>query len=195
MMNDIVTLVKPDGTRYEKVKAAVQAKLIFTQDVKLPIEEGDRFERKLPNGGIETFEVLEPGFFAGMAGMPAHFQSKVRRDTRAAQLLKAAPQVVYNVTGDNARINIGSTDSSTNVVNIQENTLFVKLRQAVEDSVQDHNDRERILEAVAGLEAEAGKPTFIQKYNNFIAAAANHVSALAPVLPALSQMLTKAVGG
>ena len=74
LMNDVVTLVKADGTRYGNIKATVQAKLILTGDAKLPIEEGDCFERRLPNGTVESYEVLDPGFFAGMSGMPAHFQ-------------------------------------------------------------------------------------------------------------------------
>ena len=35
LMNDVVTLVKADGTRYGNIKATVQAKLILTGDAKL----------------------------------------------------------------------------------------------------------------------------------------------------------------
>lgn len=195
LMNDVVTLVKADGTRYGNIKATVQAKLILTGDAKLPIEEGDCFERRLPNGTVESYEVLDPGFFAGMSGMPAHFQSKVRRQSRGTPTPKPAQQVVYNVTGDNARINIGATDASTNIVNIQESALFVKLRYAIEQSVEDAEAKHRILVAVAALESEAGKPTFLHKYNEFMAAAANHMTVLAPFVPALTQMLTKTLGG
>jgi hypothetical protein len=38
LMSDQVTLVKQDGTRVEKIKAAVQPQLILTDDSRLPIE-------------------------------------------------------------------------------------------------------------------------------------------------------------
>ena len=184
LMNDVATLIKADGTRYDNIKAAVQPKLIFTDDVKLPIDEGDQFERLLPNGMVELYEILDPGFVSGMSGMPAHFQLKVRRRSKSSPALRGPMQVVYNVTGDNARINIGATDASTNIVNVEESTLFVKLRQAVEQTVDDDGARRQILVAVAALESEAGRPTFLQRYNDFMAAAANHMTALTPFLPA-----------
>jgi hypothetical protein len=98
-MNDSVTLVKADGTRHEKVRASVQPGLILTGDPRLPIEEGDRFERVLPNDNVESYEVIDPGFFARVPGMPAHFQSKVRKVTKLPAQAIAAPGVVYNVTG------------------------------------------------------------------------------------------------
>lgn len=192
LMNDSVTLVKADGTRHERIRASVQPGLILTGDARLPIEEGDRFERLLPSGQVESYEVIEPGFFARVHGMPAHFQSKVRRVSKLPAQPPAAAGVVYNVTGNNARVNIGSTDTSTNIVDVQAETLFAQLRQTVEASINDAETKRRILEAVDGLESDVDKPTFLQKYSEFMAAAANHVTALAPFIPALSQMLARA---
>jgi hypothetical protein len=195
LMNDQVTLVKQDGTRIGKIKAAVQPKLILTDDPKLPIEEGDHFERVLPSGLRESYEIIEAGFFGGMAGMPAHFQSKVRKETKLVSPVATSTHVVYKITGNNNRINNQSTDSSTNVVNIETSTLFVKMKQAVNDGVTDREMRDRIQETIAAMETAAGQPSFVTQYNRFVAVAADHLTLLTPFLPALAQLMASALGG
>jgi hypothetical protein len=81
MLRECVTLVKQDGRRFEGVRASVQSGQIFTDDPKLPIEEGDRFERNLPSGLLERFVITETGFMEGTGGIPPHYQSKVRKLT------------------------------------------------------------------------------------------------------------------
>ena len=61
-MNDRITLVKKTGQRFENLPASVQSGLILTDNVKVPVEDGDTFERKLPSGVAESFEVLDAGF-------------------------------------------------------------------------------------------------------------------------------------
>ena len=79
MLRDRVTLVKQDGRRFENVRASVQSDKIFTDDPKLPIEEGDRFERSLPSGLLETYVVTDRGFMEGMGGISSHYRSKVEK--------------------------------------------------------------------------------------------------------------------
>jgi hypothetical protein len=78
MMNEKVTLRKKTGATHD-FKALVQPTKIFTDDVQLPVEEGDVVERKLPNGMTETFVVMERGFMAGMHAIPDHYQMEVRK--------------------------------------------------------------------------------------------------------------------
>ena len=117
MLNDLVTLVKADGTiAKEDIPASVQAGKIFTMDTSVPIEPGDHFLRQLPNGLVEDFIVEDPNYFAKFHSIPANYQSKVRRSHQPV----AQPQTVINnitnhVSGPNARVNINSTDNSTNV--------------------------------------------------------------------------------
>src|SRR5207249_10548899 len=59
--------------------AYVQSNMIFTDDPNLPIEEGDKFERSLPNGMIESYEVIDRGYTEGRGSIGSHYQSKVRR--------------------------------------------------------------------------------------------------------------------
>jgi hypothetical protein len=40
------------------------------------------------------------------------------------------------------------------------------------------------------MENSVGQKTFLQKYSEFVALAANHVTIFAPLLPALTQFLT-----
>jgi hypothetical protein len=125
--------------------------------------------------------------------LPKHYQLTVRKKTRIDPT-PPSPQTVYNVTGSNARINIQSTDSSTNIVNVDAPTLFMKMKQVVNESVEDEATRVRILETVEAMESTTGQPGFIGKYNEFVASAANHMTVLGPFLPALGEILVKALG-
>jgi len=80
-MNDRVTLVKPDGRRFENIPAAVSLTNIETDDAELPIETGDHFEHVLANGLVENYVVLDGGFFSGLAGVPDHHQVPVRKES------------------------------------------------------------------------------------------------------------------
>jgi hypothetical protein len=189
MMTDRVTLIKKDGRRFENLKASVQPKLILTNDANLPIEDGDVFERKLPSGVVESFDILDAGFFHAMAGMPAHYQSKVQKSTAKSLSMPGGSQVIYNVTGPNARVNIQSTDSSTNVVNVESTLLFQNLRSAIQASISDSELRMMLMSQVEGMEKAAGTRTFADRYRDFIGLAADHMSVFSPFLPALTQLL------
>lgn len=113
MLNDIVTLVKKDGTvQKEGIKAQVSTGLIITSDATLPIEPGDHFVRIQPSGLAEDYIVIDPGFMsAGRGLIPPHFQSKVRRSDAP---VAPASTIINNIHGPNAHVNINSTDNSTN---------------------------------------------------------------------------------
>lgn len=115
MMNDVVTLVKKDGTVVkEGIKAQVSKGSIITFDASLPIEPGDHFVRIQQSGLAEDYIVIDPGYMSGLGGrggIPNHFQSKVRRSDAPV----APPStVINNIHGPNARVSINSVDNSTN---------------------------------------------------------------------------------
>ncbi|WP_347462399.1 hypothetical protein, partial [Blautia wexlerae] len=58
-------LHKPSGGTYE-VKGLVEPSEIQSDDVTVPIAPNDYFERNLPNGIIEYYKVIDPGFYKGM---------------------------------------------------------------------------------------------------------------------------------
>ncbi|NTA19299.1 hypothetical protein G6M11_25235 [Agrobacterium tumefaciens] len=115
MMNDTVTLVKKDGTVVkEGIKAQVSKGSVITFDASLPIEPGDHFVRIQQSGLAEDYIVVDPGYMSGIggrAGIPNHFQSKVRRSDAP---IAPPSKIINNIHGPNARVNINSTDNSTN---------------------------------------------------------------------------------
>jgi hypothetical protein len=188
-MDDHVTLVKKDGQRFENIPSTVTPAKIIIDNAAVPIEEGDFFERALPNGLTERYLVLDRGFYKGLHSIPDHYQVSVRKETAISSQKQSSGPVIYNVTGPNARVNINSTDMSGNVVNVTSETLFVQLRQAVEGAVANPDRRSTILKTVDEMEQAAGSRTFGEKYRAFISSAADHITVLSPFIPALTQML------
>jgi hypothetical protein len=182
---DTVTLVKPSGDKIENIKALVQPRMIFLPDATVPVEEGDRLVRVLPNGLEERFVVEDRGYYGGMGEIEPHYQVKVSREG-AGQ--KGRPVVNWNLSGPNVRVNIGSEDSSVNIVTLSTAEVFGELREIVSKDVPEQ-DREALLAKIAEMVKSQGTPSFLECYREFIALAANHLTVLAPVLPALAQML------
>lgn len=74
-----IVLYKLSGEVIRGIRAIVEPKTIFIDDTKINIEEGDFFERSLPNGSTEIYHVVERGFYKGMGSMPDHYQTKVEK--------------------------------------------------------------------------------------------------------------------
>jgi hypothetical protein len=115
-LTDTVSLVKSDEQRYDNIKALVQPEMIFIADASLPIEEGDRITRELPNGLVESYLVLDRGFYSAMPRMDAHYQVKVRKETRLAQR-RADPSIGTVVLGD-----------QINLANLQQTSVIIRSR-------------------------------------------------------------------
>lgn len=156
LMNDKVALVKKDGRRFENLAASVQSGLILTQNPQIPIEDGDRFERHLPSGIVESFSILDAGFTQGLHGIPPHYQSKVQKETAIPRPPAAASHVVYNLVGPNARVNIQSADSSTNIVNMEAAALFDDLRSTVRDAIKDSLLEGQLVARIDAMQAAIG---------------------------------------
>ena len=92
MFNDRVALAKDNGERHEDIPAVFDGKTIIMEDVTLLIETGDRFERRLPNGHVESYVVLEPGFREGFGGIPSHYETQVQRAAEASASKESAPK-------------------------------------------------------------------------------------------------------
>ena len=67
--------------------------------------------------------------------------------------------------------------------------VFAEIRQTLENGIGSEEVLTQILGKLAELEEAKGTTSFMQKYQAFIASAANHMSLIAPFLPALTQML------
>ena len=187
--NDSVTVRRDDGTLVrEGVRADVQTGMIFIDDASVQIGPGYEISRVLPNGLTETYEVIEPGFYQASLGIEAHYQVKVRRKGSAP---RSPSTITYNVTGPNAKVNIGSYDRSHNVVYHSggSDELFANIRSAIEEGMPDAEHRESALDAVRGMEAAAGTASFVEHYTRFVSVIADHITLIAPFIPALTQLI------
>lgn len=113
LCNERVTVERQDTSRFENVPAHVSRETILIPDTQIPIESGDAILRQLPSGLVERLIVVEPGFQADFYEMSAHYQIKYRRE---GQKPAENPGYQIHISGDNSRVNISSTDNSTNTV-------------------------------------------------------------------------------
>jgi hypothetical protein len=103
--------------------------------------------------------------------------------TRDAARKESQVSQIFNVHGPNARVNIDSTDNSTNVVH--QGVPFSELRKAIESGVLDGVERSAMLQKLSEVEAATDRESGAKKYQDFIATAANHMTLIGPYLPAL----------
>lgn len=187
LYSDRVTLVKANGDVSRTDLLAICEKgSIQLHDGTLPIEAGDHLLRKLPNGMVEDYTVIEPTLHSGLG--ITYYEVSVRKASSVQQTQPAAVQQITNIFhGANSRANINSTDNSTNV-NADHSTID-RLQAAVECDVPAGVDRDALIEAIASLKGAANSPERLSAYQRLVAAGANHMTVLAPFIPALSQLL------
>lgn len=116
-MNDNIAIQKQNGEKVEGLKASVQAPLIYLDNTAVIVETGDLIERRVSNGTVETYEVIDPVFHEEFHGIPANYELKVRK-LGLPEAKARVHSITYNISGPNARINNDSTDNSTNNVTI-----------------------------------------------------------------------------
>jgi len=104
------------------------------------------------------------------------------------EINRMSSNINYHLHGNNPRVNIGSKDYSINIANSK--IVFDEIRKTIESEIQDENLKRDLQNKVAEMEQSVGNNTFLQKYSEFVALAANHVTVFAPLLPALTQFLT-----
>lgn len=191
LMRDKVSLVKKNGNKFNDIRADVQPEIIFIDDATLPIEEGDKLIRTLPNNLTESYIVLDRGYYEGIGGIRSHYQVKVRKESAIHNKVhdKTLSSVVYNLYGVNPRVNINSQDTSVNVVNVTPDNLFKELKKVIEENVDNSDKKSKLLSQIAEMKSTQKTDKFAERYGKFIATAADHMTLLAPFLPALTQLL------
>jgi len=81
LLTDRVSVIRTSGEHFSDISASVQKNKIFIQRSDILIEAGDIIERKMSNGGIEYYEVIDPGFHEGLGSIRAGYQMSVKRST------------------------------------------------------------------------------------------------------------------
>lgn len=187
MCKDKVTLIKQDGSVYENIKANVQPNIIFIFDDKLPLEEKDKIFRILPNGLVEKYEVIDRGYYSAFQGIKAHYQVKVRKDGSIKEEQYKSITNIYNVTGDQSKININSIDNSVNKISTNKE-LFEKLITSL-DGIKDENTKIKAINLAKEMEKSIDTPSFKVKFQSFISIVANYMTIVSPFIPALCEFL------
>lgn len=183
---EVLTLIRTNGQETSNIQVEFQPDEIRIDDGDLLIEEGDTLRRTLKNGLIEDYLIIDRGYISGGGHFSPYYRAKVRKKTA----INHPPSVSnnYHVTGNNSRINVDSSDSSTNTVNASEAALFNDLKKAIELHIEDEEQRRLILERVTDMEAAHKTPHFKAKYEALIQQAANHIIVLTPFIPQLTQL-------
>lgn len=151
MMNDIVTLEKQNGEKFENIPADVQSNMIFINDAQLPIEEGDKLLRTLPNGLTESYIVVDRGFYEAFIDFPAHYQVKVRKSSTINTQQKSIVRN-YNVTANapiyGMQIGGNGNQQSVNVNEQNISDLVNNLRKLIATSTISELEKEDAIEAL-----------------------------------------------
>lgn len=178
---ETVSLVRTHSTI--SIRALFDSNLIFVDDVKIPIEEGDFVERILPSKIVEKYLITKVDCFAD--GDLDHYELGFEK--QVALKKKDSSSIVYNIGHVSGKVNICSTDNSINC-NIcdSDKKVFDDLRSVIQESVFENTT---VLLELDRLENSYGTNTFATQYHSFIQAVANHITIIAPFLPALSAMM------
>lgn len=119
----------------------------------------------------------------------AIFCEALRAEQKEKEGNRMNQPIIYNVQGDNARVNVHSQDNSVNVT--KSTGVFTDLRTTIGRDIADKDQKQKLLGAVGEMEKSAGqKATFLKKYSEFVELAANHMTILGPYLPALTKLLS-----
>lgn len=183
---DNIEIVSPSGETRCRVKGYYGGTMFTIDDMKVDVQPGDEIRRALPNGKDEVFLVDDPKFYRdGHFG--SHYQVKVSR--RGSFAPKTGGNYNIHLSGANARVNVASTDNSTNTVN--NSGLFADVKAALTGGVSSIELRDALIESLNAIERANTKQSFTGAYQRLISLAADHVTLLAPFLPALTQILTQ----
>jgi ElaB/YqjD/DUF883 family membrane-anchored ribosome-binding protein len=215
-LRDVVSLVKVDGQRYDNIKALVQPKLIFIADASLPIEEGDRITRELPNGLVESYLVEDRGYYSAIQAMDAHYQVKVRKETAVSDE-KSHPTIGTVVMGDQITVadvrqshiniksrlddvaqSIGAFTDVTQPARDELEQLITELNQALQEVPSDKSEEaEKVSKRVETLikEASAEKPDKerVEITGESLVLAAKNLATVTPIVLTIATQIVQAV--
>ena len=189
LMKDIVTVLHEDGSKQENVRASVQKQQIFIDDVTIPLSIGDKIERALPSGQREVLLITNFQMWKGIRRIRDYYEIDYRREGVRQHQRQPTNVNLHVSDSPQARVNLYSNDQSQNIINSQSEQLFSQLRELLKESIADSHDLEVLLERVDDMESNQGTDDFTRAYKDFLATAADHISILAPVLPALASLL------
>lgn len=183
---DQIDVVSPEGQVRSRVPGYYDGEGFVIDEMSVDVRPGDEIRRGLPSGQEEAFVVADPKYF-GSGPFGPHYQIKVSR--RGQFPRHAGGNYALSVSGPNARINIHSTDNSTNIAN--SNNVFSEVRSALEAAGLPPEKLVEVDTRLAEMTAAKDKGTFAKAYQSFIGSVADHITVVAPFLPAITDVLSK----
>jgi hypothetical protein len=69
--------------------------------------------------------------------------------------------------------------------------VFARLREQISSNLAAGEERDDILARVEALEQAQNSPPFVQRYFEFMSVVADHISVIAPLIPALTELLQR----
>ena len=100
---------------------------------------------------------------------------------------------VYYVSDDDPRINVQSAHKSVSALIRTNLQLFAGLRQKIECCLREGHEQKVILEKLTALSETQDFKSFARGYADFKSAIADHSLLLTPFIPALAELLRKAL--
>lgn len=155
LMNDTVKLLKKNGDEVPDIKAAVTPGKIHILRSDISIQADDIIQREMmSNGDEETYRVVNPVFHEGLGEIQAFYSIDVVK-LGLPEAETAVQNITYNISGANSRVNQGSTDNSTNIVNLNPeiNKQIKALRNEIE-KLDSPKEKETSYEAIDAVEAQ-----------------------------------------
>ncbi|WOA51382.1 hypothetical protein [Dickeya solani] len=155
LLKDTVSLLKKNGERVDNIKASVQSKKIFINRSDILIETGDLIQRRMSNGGEETYEVIDPGFHERHGSIAAGYQM-THKKLGLPESDKAVQNVTYNINGANSRVNNNSIDNSINIANFNSEVAehIAMLRSEIEQKIKKPDEKKEALEILDAIEGQ-----------------------------------------
>lgn len=128
---------------------------------------------------------------AGITGDGLSFSNEEKAKASNAHITIGTFNGSFNagdISGQNARLNQGSTDNSFNL--IETTTVFDQIEAAVVSGVSNPEERDKLVAATHSLRKATTTEGKLNAYNGFIQSAANHMTVVAPFLPALAALIS-----
>lgn len=183
---DHITIIKPNGDKFECYKADVQSEKIFIWCGDLNLEENDIIIHHIDNKRIQEFIVIDRGY-RNSKHFGNHFQAKVMRKDEFEKSIENIPKI--QVTGDNSYVNINSVDSSLNYIDKSETSIFNEIREKLEKELDEEDIKKEALIYLDAMENAKDKNMFKENYMSFTSVLANHITIIAAFIPLLIQFL------
>lgn len=185
MGGEKVLIERTTGECFKDVPAVISNSMIIFDAKDGAVDIGDKIHRTTPTGMI-IYVVEDPGYYPKIGGISAHFQTKVRR---ADSPTKDTSPAFGNLTmGANSRININTTDNSTNIINKE--TVFNELRDKMMAELSDKAVKEQALALVDEMEAAKSEEDVTGAIGKLMNLGTQVVTIVGPFLTEIMRLFT-----